>query len=88
VETLIALERSLGRWAAYADYCLNLPVDTPRCQPFWSFVWATFALACLALIILAAVRIVWRRRRKGPPSPSEQAPGGGAADSGARRRYR
>ena len=46
----------LQQWVTYISYCVEQPVQTPICEPFWT--WAMIGL--FAIGVLAAIVIVWK----------------------------
>ena len=47
MELLGIVEARIGRWLAYADYCVNTGDALERCQPFWTFVAVALGIVCL-----------------------------------------
>ena len=56
MEYLAILEARLGRWLAYADYCISNEHQLARCQPFWGFVAILLGVICAA----AAAGVIWK----------------------------
>ena len=64
MELLRIVEARIGRWLAYADYCVNAAEQLARCQPFWNFVGMVLGFVCLIALGGVIVKII-RDRRKG-----------------------
>lgn len=64
MDILRAIDARMGRWLAYADYCLG-EGEAARCQGFWAFVAAVLGVICVAALIAVAVKLVLDRRRTG-----------------------
>jgi len=67
MELLRIVEARIGRWLAYADYCVNAAEQLARCQPFWTFVGMVLGFVCLLALGGVIVKII-RDRRKGSAS--------------------
>jgi len=46
----------LQQWVAYVSYCVEQPMQTPICKPFWT--WAMIGL--FAVGALTAIVVVWK----------------------------
>lgn len=60
--TLIGMR--MGRWLAYADFCVNSEEQLARCQPFWSFVAVVLGFVCVTVVAGVIIKTI-RDRRKG-----------------------
>lgn len=65
MELLTFIGTRIGRWLAYADFCVNNEDQLARCQPFWSFVLAVLGLVCV-MVGAGVITKMIRDRRKGP----------------------
>lgn len=57
-------EARIGRWLAYADYCVNNPEELARCQPFWSFVAVVLGILTAIAVGGVILKIIRDRRRR------------------------
>jgi hypothetical protein len=64
VEILHLIASRLGRWAAYADSCLNAESELARCQGFWNGVAGLFAVICV-ILLAAVISGILRERQRG-----------------------
>jgi len=46
----------LQQWVAYASYCIEQPIQTPICKPFWT--WIMISLFAFGAVV--AIVIVWK----------------------------
>ena len=44
------------QWKTYVSYCIDQPVQTPVCKPFWTWV----MIASLALGALTLIVVIWK----------------------------
>ena len=64
MELLRIVETRIGRWLAYADYCVNTEEQLARCQPFWTFVVVVFGILCLVAVGAVIIKMISERRKR------------------------
>lgn len=64
MDLLTLIGTRIGRWLAYADFCVNNEDQLARCQPFWNFVVVVLGLVCVMVVAGVIIKTI-RDRRKG-----------------------